>query len=61
MTQSKIYLGDSVYAKFDGFGFWLTTENGLPNDPSNEIYLEPQVIVSLNRFVDEKIKERTTQ
>lgn len=48
----KTYLGDSVYAKDDGYGIILTTENGLPTDPSNEIFLEPEVIDALNRFVE---------
>lgn len=25
----------------------LTTENGLPTDPSNEIYLEPETLAAL--------------
>lgn len=40
----KVYLGDSVYAVYDGHGIVLTTENGLPTDPSNRIYLEPSVV-----------------
>ena len=49
--NEKEYLGDSVYARFDGYGIILTTENGVPGDPSNEIYLEPSVLGSLNQFV----------
>jgi hypothetical protein len=57
MSQNqKEYLGDSVYAQFDGYGITLTTENGLPTDPSNAIFLEPAVLVALERFV--KILER---
>jgi hypothetical protein len=52
MKLEKVYLGDSVYAECDGFGFWLTTENGLPNDPSNRIYLEPQILKALANYVD---------
>lgn len=44
MIPVKSYLGDSVYAEFDGYGITLTTENGLPDDPSNSIFLEPKVI-----------------
>jgi len=47
----KTYLGDSVYAQFDGNGIWLTTENGLPNDPSNRIYMEPEVVVAFETYV----------
>ncbi len=47
----KIYLGDSVYAEFDGFGIVLTTENGYHNDPRNRIVLEPEVYNALTLFV----------
>ena len=50
MTKTKTYIGDSVYAEFDGHGINLTTENGLPNDPSNQIYLEPRVYQELFCF-----------
>lgn len=60
----KVYLGDSVYAEFEINGrITLTTENGLPTDPSNTIFLEPEVINALIRFVDKinssTIKEAT--
>lgn len=48
----KVYLGDSVYAAYDGAGITLTTENGLPTDPSNTIYIEPEVVRSLLIFMD---------
>ena len=50
MSESKFYAGDSVYADTDGFGIILTTENGLPSDPSNSIYLEPSVLISIVKF-----------
>jgi hypothetical protein len=49
MTK-KIYIGDSVYAEYDGFGIVLTTENG--RGPSNTIYMEPEVVRALVDFVD---------
>ncbi len=50
--DDKKYIGDSVYAQKDGNGgVWLTTENGPPTDPSNKIFLEPQVIHELLRLV----------
>ena len=51
MNTYKEYIGDSVYADFDGFAVVLTTENGLPNDPSNRIVLEPEVYTSLHQYV----------
>jgi len=55
--MDKQYLGDSVYAEFDGYHVILTTENGLPDDPSNRIALESQVIAALNNYV-QFIKEK---
>ena len=49
----KMYLGDSVYAetsKSEVGGIYLTTENGIPTDPSNQIYLEPAVLEALGSF-----------
>ena len=48
--SNKMYLGDSVYASFDGYHVILTTENGRPDDPSNKIALEPSVLQSLNLY-----------
>ena len=48
----KDYLGDSVYAETDNSGIWLTTENGLPTDPGNRIYLEELVIDALLMYID---------
>ena len=50
----KVYLGDSVYAEMDAAGtLILTTENGLPDDPSNIIYLERPVIGALKSFIEQ--------
>jgi hypothetical protein len=46
--MQKAYLGDSVYAEFDGWHIVLTTENGY--GPSNTIALEPEVLAALNRY-----------
>ena len=45
--DKHVYLGDSVYARFDGYHIFLETMNGFPDDPSNSIGLEPPVIESL--------------
>ena len=49
-TPQKQYLGDSVYADFDGHNIILTTENG-NTIIGNTIILEPEVIAALERFV----------
>lgn len=48
--KDKRYLGDSVYASHDGYHIILTTENGLPDDPSNTICLEPEVLDALQNY-----------
>ena len=50
MTQ--IYLGDSVYAGYDGYHIVLTTNNGYPDDPRNRIALEPAVYAALQQYHD---------
>lgn len=47
--ERKVYIGDSVYAEFDGFGVILTTENGY--GPSNTIVLEPKMVVQLGELL----------
>lgn len=45
MPETKIYLGDAVYAEHDGFAVILTTENGI--EATNTIVLEPEVWAAL--------------
>jgi len=45
--SQKIYIGDSVYAYFDGYHFILETHNGFSDDPRNRIALEPPVFENL--------------
>lgn len=49
ITNSREYLGDGVYAAFDGYQVWLTTENGI--ETTNSIALEPAVYAALERYV----------
>jgi len=46
--MNKTYLGDSVYADFDGYRVVLTTENG--PIPGNTIALEPEVLAALDTW-----------
>ena len=55
--MEKEYLGDSVYAHYDGYHVILETINGLPGDPSNRIALEPYVISTLLSFI-KSLKEK---
>ncbi len=57
----KRYLGDSVYAAVENGMIKLTTENGKPDDPSNTIFLELEVFIELQRFVNDampKLEEK---
>jgi hypothetical protein len=54
--KCKEYIGDSVYAEWDGYGVVLTTENGFR--PTNRIYLEPGVVAALAKFIREAHDER---
>lgn len=57
------YIGDGVYAEWDGYGIKLRTDRDHSEAKVNEyaqithwIYLEPEVIVALNHFA-ERINE----
>lgn len=46
------YLGDGVYASFDGYMIWLAA-----NRPENKVVaLEPEVMAGLVRFADRVFK-----
>jgi hypothetical protein len=47
--NGKVYLGDSVYAEFDGMYLTLTTENGY--GPTNTIHLEDNVAEDLVKTI----------
>jgi len=52
--MEKSYLGDSVYATFDGFHITLTTENGM--GASNIIHLEDKVVYALIGYIENSYK-----
>lgn len=51
----KEYLGDAVYAEYDGYMIHLYTHNGI--HPTNSIYLEPSVTNNLLEYIKRLIKE----
>ena len=55
----KQYMGDSVYAAFDGVGLKLTTENGF--GASNTIYIEPEVLGAINRYWEYCVTQTQTK
>jgi len=50
MAEKKRYLGDGVYADFDGYSIILTSENGV--QILDRIYLEPDVYNALTQYVE---------
>lgn len=44
----KTYLGDGVYARFDGYHVWIWTSNGIQD--SEHIAIEPDVFYALEKF-----------
>ena len=55
-TNFKQYLGDSVYADFDGYYIKLYLDNGIGKH--NIIYLEPMVIDALVLYKERIDNER---
>lgn len=51
------YIGDGVYAQFDGYGVVLTTGSHLESECDQRITLEPQVIEDFIRYVGD-LKQR---
>lgn len=51
----KQYLGDGVYAVHDGYGIWLTAEDG--ERATDAIYIEPSVLECLHTWVEHLIEE----
>ena len=52
--QHKVYLGDAVYAMWDGYAVVLTTEDGV--SVTNRIVLDSQVLQALTTYV-QRLKE----
>lgn len=55
--MQKEYLGDSVYVEIEGDRLKLTTNNGLPADPSNTIFLDVHVYDALVGYFERACKE----
>lgn len=53
--SAKTYLGDAVYAEYDGFHIVLTTENGY--ETTNRICLDPSVLSTLDLYRNKIFKK----
>lgn len=57
MDNEETYLGDAVYASFDGYQIWLRADDG--ND--NRIALDPDAFAALQAYVNRlrnRLRER---
>ena len=52
----KRYIGDGVYAIFDGYGIWLHANHH--EHPTDKIYLEPIILERINKFYRDQIEKR---
>ena len=50
MQVDDAYLGDGVYASFDGYSVWLDLR---AQDKTTRIALEPKVFAALQKFADQ--------
>lgn len=48
--NNETYLGDGLYASFDGWQFCLRTPRG---DDDHVVYLEPGVLAAFQRYIKE--------
>jgi hypothetical protein len=53
MDEHKTYLGDGVYASFDGYQIWLAVNH----HENNVVALEPKVFANLCEYV-KRLKEK---
>jgi hypothetical protein len=52
--REPVYLGDGLYAEFDGWQVRLYAHNGISS--TNQVFLEPDVLVAFERYLL-KLKE----
>lgn len=50
--RNHCYLGDGVYAQWDGYGFWLRANDHRDYLCTDKIYIEPWVLSTLNQFYE---------
>jgi hypothetical protein len=55
MDEDDVYLGDGLYASFDGYQIELYASNGICK--TNQVYLDPHVLAAFLRYV-ESLKEQ---
>jgi hypothetical protein len=53
-TEKEVYLGDGLYASFDG---WMITLRAPRDGGDHWVALEPKVLAAFERYVAELLKE----
>jgi hypothetical protein len=53
MINEFSYIGDGVYAKYDGYGILIHVNDH--KNPTDKVYLEPGVLQSLNDFFNREL------
>lgn len=56
MSEHKSYLGDSIYAQYDGEHITLTVEHVLNEEPAHQISLNAYVLHELDNYRKSVIK-----
>jgi hypothetical protein len=51
LMEEDRYLGDGLYAKFDGYQVELYSSNGIHK--TNQVFLEPSVIDAFERYLSD--------
>lgn len=51
--QKEIYIGDGVYASYNGWAIKLRVPYGVFDEKNHEIYLEPAVLKNLISYAEE--------
>jgi hypothetical protein len=45
------YLGDGLYADFDGYQIWLAANDRVNGRPTDKVALNPDVVQSFKRYI----------
>lgn len=48
-SWKRTYLGDGLYAEYDGYQFMLAANNGIQD--TNVVYIDPRVLVAFMNYV----------
>jgi hypothetical protein len=52
MSKYEDYLGDGLYVDYDGFQICLAANDKVSGNPTDKVYLEPNVIAAFIRYLE---------